>query len=194
VAAAAACSSTLGWRRRGVVGWDVAATVLLALVWPHIATADAERTRHRAADEDPGRKAVFFLAVASSLFSLFAGVTVLRGARSYSPSECVLWSVLGAAAVALAWLVNHTAYTLRYAHLYYRGDATGGLAFPGPAQPAELDFAYFAFTIGMCFQVSDVAVTSPSLRRTALAHALLSFVYNTTILALALNLLLSFLG
>jgi uncharacterized membrane protein len=80
-------------------------------------------------------------------------------------------------------------YTLRYAHLYYRDgrEREGGLAFPGGQHPAYLDFAYYAFTIGMCFQVSDVTITSPALRRTTLFHAVLSFVYNTVILAIALN-------
>jgi uncharacterized membrane protein len=183
----------LDWHLRGVIAWDCAALVLLGLVWPHIATANAERTRLRAAAEDPGRKAVFLLAVTSSAFSLFAGVSVLRRARGFSAAESVLWSGLAVLAVLLAWFLTHTAYTLRYAHLFYRRGGKEGLVFPGTAHPSELDFAYFAFTIGMCFQVSDVVIASALVRRTALVHALLSFVYNTTILALVLNLVFGFL-
>ena len=87
-------------------------------------------------------------------------------------------------------LDNLAAYALRYAHLYYRDDeeGVGGLSLPGDAAPAYLDFAYFAFTIGMCFQVSDIAVSSPQIRRTVLGHSVLSFLYNTAILATAINL------
>jgi uncharacterized membrane protein len=189
LALAAQCPGVASWRLRGVIGWDFGALVLLALVGPHIATANAERTRLRAAAEDPGRGAVFVIAVLSSAFSVFAAVSVLPRARASSFG----WVLLAVLAVALAWAVTHTAFTLRYAHLFYRGGGKG-LTFPGTAQPSELDFAYFAFTIGMCFQVSDVAVTSTAIRRTALVHALLSFAYNTTILALVLNLVFDFLN
>ena len=92
------------------------------------------------------------------------------------------------AAVVLAWWLTHTAFTLRYAHLFYRKGGKG-LTFPGTDHPCEMDFAYFAFTMGMCFQTSDVAITHHAVRRTALLHALLSFAYNTMILALVLNLI-----
>jgi uncharacterized membrane protein len=101
--------------------------------------------------------------------------------------------LIGASLIAVisAWFLTHTAFTLRYAHLYYRDDeeGVGGLSLPGDAAPAYLDFAYFAFTIGMCFQVSDVQVTSPQIRRTVLLHATMSFAYNTVIVAFVLNLI-----
>jgi uncharacterized membrane protein len=98
--------------------------------------------------------------------------------------------------VAICWALTHTAFALRYAHLYYREDAegVGGVDFPGKGAPTYFDFAYLAFTIGMCFQVSDSAVTSPQIRRAVLLHALLSFVYNTAILAFVLNLVFGFAG
>jgi len=103
---------------------------------------------------------------------------------------------MSVATVGLSWLVTHTAFTLRYAHLYYRGGPAdeGGLEFPGDDKPDDFDFAYFAFTIGMCFQVSDVAVTDRHIRRTALLHSLMSFAYNTVIIALVLNLVMGHLG
>jgi uncharacterized membrane protein len=101
------------------------------------------------------------------------------------------WTLLTLAAIVLAWVVAHTVYTLRYAHLYYGRGGHKGLQFPGDEQPADTDFAYFSFTVGMCFQVSDVVVTSTICRRAVLLHAVLSFIYNTAILALALNLVFS---
>jgi uncharacterized membrane protein len=98
--------------------------------------------------------------------------------------------------VVSAWALTHTAYALRYAHLYYRDDddGEGGLEFPGKIDPDGVDFAYFAFTLGMCFQVSDVTITSRAIRRTVLSHALLAFLYNTVVVALALNFVLNFLS
>ena len=93
-------------------------------------------------------------------------------------------------AVAAAWALTHTAFALRYAHLFYRdqGDVSGGLEFLGSKSPDYFDFAYFAFTVGMCFQVSDVTVSSSSVRRVVLGHAIPSFAYNTAIIAVTLSL------
>ena len=146
--------------------------------------------RRRAATVDPGRRLVGITVVVGSVFSLFASVVVMRRAEHLAPSGAAVLSTLCLIAVLIAWLLTHTAYTLRYAHLYYRDDeeGVGGLTFPGKEPPDALDFAYFAFTLGMCFQVSDVAITSRNVRRAALGHALLAFLFNTAVLALALNL------
>jgi uncharacterized membrane protein len=97
------------------------------------------------------------------------------------------------AAVAEAWLLVHTIFTLRYAHIFYDNDAaaggdTGGLEFPGhDPEPDYLDFAYFAFTIGMAAQTADVAIPGRRQRRTALLHSLISFGFNTAIVALSVG-------
>jgi uncharacterized membrane protein len=175
---------------RQVAGWDVGSVVFAGLAWLRIAGCGVKETRGLAAAEDPGRTMVSFLVLGASAFSLFAALVVLRGARHAAPAVRDVMVTGCLLAVAMAWVLTHTAYTLRYAHLFYRDDeeGVGGLEFPGAGRPCYLDFAYFAFTVGMCFQVSDVAVSSPQIRRAVLGHALLSFVYNTTILALALNL------
>ncbi len=177
---------------RVVVGWDVTALTWLVQCWSMIWNSDARQTELRAGDEDPGGAAVFVVAVLSSLFSLFAATVVLRQLRAHSGDE--VWVGLVLLSVALSWLVTHTAYTLRYAHLYYRPPTNGGLIFPGEQAPTDLDFAYYAFTLGMCFQVSDVQITSREIRASTLGQALISFVFNTTIVALALNLILQVLG
>lgn len=176
---------------RAVLGWDVAALVLIMLGWNIILRADAKQTEARASAEDPGGTMVFLIAISSSLFSLFAAANVLRCVRAWPGLEGQVWMVLSLLAPALSWVLTHTAFTLRYAHLYYRRAGCGGLEFPGSRRPADVDFAYFAFTLGMCFQTSDVVVSSSRIRRAVLFHALLSFLYNTTILALALNLVFS---
>jgi uncharacterized membrane protein len=180
---------------RIVAGWDAAATVLLCLAWSIIWRSDAPTTRLRAAAEDPGRNTVSLVVLAASALSLFAAAAVLRSARALAPREEALLVGLCVGAVVTAWLLTHTVYTLRYAHLYYRDDdGEGGLTFPGDRPPDYFDFAYFSFTVGMCFQVSDVTITSPAIRRGVLGHALLSFAYNTVTVALALNLVFGLLG
>jgi uncharacterized membrane protein len=120
---------------------------------------------------------------------------VLKVVRTLPPEEATVWSILAISAVVLSWFSTHTAFTLRYAHLFYRRrGSTACLRFEGTPKPCDLDFAYFAFTIGMCFQVSDVVIASSGTRRVALVHALVSFAYNTTILALSLNLVTTLLG
>ncbi len=184
----------LAWWQRAIVGWDVGALALIALTWSVILRADHKETKRRAGGDDPGRHAVFGVALAASMFSFFAAAFVLRQVKTVPESLRGAWTGLTLGAIVLAWVLAHTVYTLRYAHLYYSRRRTHGatgehcMKFPGDEEPADIDFAYFSFTLGMCFQVSDVTVMSTLARRAVLLHAVLSFVYNTAILALALNL------
>jgi uncharacterized membrane protein len=187
----------LGPALRAVAVWDAAALVMVLLVWTMIIPLPADQTRRKAAADDPGRGVVSALVLASSAIGLLATSVVLRQARTLAPHARDLFVVLCLLAVGAAWMLTHTAYTLRYAHLYYRDGTNtkgGGLTFPGDEPPSYLDFAYFAFTIGMCFQVSDVAVTNRRIRRATLSQAVLSFVYNTVIVAIALNVVLGLFG
>lgn len=174
----------------GLVGVDAASAVLMAISWTTIGSADAPSTRARASADDPGRTLVYVIVVLASATSLLAATILVGSARDLTPALKHLGAVLCLATVALAWAVTHTAFTFRYAHLYYREDSEGigGIDLPGNADPAYFDFAYFAFTVGMCFQVSDACVSSPQIRRTVLLHAVISFAYNSIILAFVLNL------
>lgn len=127
--------------------------------------------------------------IAVSVGGLFLAVALLPRGRDLGVEPLLaLLCVLG---VLLSWALLHTSYALYYAHLYYRiPDKPGGMAFPGSEEPAALDFAYFAFTIGTAFSTSDVSVSSGKVRRTVLVHSVLAFFYNTTILALVVNLVI----
>lgn len=190
-----AIPARLGFPLRILAGWNAGALAMGALAWWLILTATPAETRQRAAADDPGRHVVWAIVILASGFSLFATTVVLREARLRAPEARDIFVVLCVAAVAGAWMLTHTAYALRYAHLYYRDDdGEGGLCFPAECVPDYADFAYFAFTIGMCFQVSDVSITSGTIRRAVLGQGLLSFAYNTAILATALNLVLGAFG
>jgi uncharacterized membrane protein len=186
--------SGTAWNLRGLVGWDAGALAFLVLGWKTLLRTSGSETKARAGAEDPGRHLVWFVTILSSLASLFGALSVFRSVRSLPGLPGQLWTGMALLGVVCSWLLTHTLYTFRYAHLYYRHAEPFGLEFAGPRKPADIDFAYFAFTIGMCFQVSDVVISCSLIRRTALAHALLSFVYNTTIVALGMNLAFSALG
>jgi uncharacterized membrane protein len=190
-----AIPASAGMPLRLVAAWDVGITVLLAIAWWIIVRADCNETCRRAAAEDPGRTAVWGLVILASGVSFFAAAVALREAKQASHTEGALLIALSLYAVMSAWTATHTAYTLRYAHLYYRGGESGmGLSFPGDEQPNDMDFAYFSFCVGICYQVSDVSVQNARIRREVLGHSCVSFAYNTVVLALALNLAFSFLG
>jgi uncharacterized membrane protein len=192
-AAYAAAASHMGTTAAALVGWDVAGAALMAISWSTLATLDAAATRRRAGAEDPGRTLVYVIVVLTSAVSLFAATILVRDVHQLLPDQRV-WPVsLCLVTVALAWAMTHTAFAFRYARLYYREDreGVGGVELPGHQPMTYFDFAYFAFTIGMCFQVSDACITSRQIRRAALLHAMISFAYNTVILAFVLNLVFS---
>lgn len=184
------------WKLAGLAAWDAGGLSLLFLAWTAIWSCSAKRTQERASGDDPGRTAVYVVVLLCAGASLLAATPLVRRAKAVAGTEGDVLVALCLANVALCWAVTHTAFTLRYAHLYYREDeeGVGGVEFPGGAAPSYFDFAYLAFTIGMCFQVSDSSVTSPQIRRAVLLHACLSFVYNTAILAFVLNLVFGFAG
>jgi uncharacterized membrane protein len=188
------------WLTRALIGGVTGGATLLSLAMAIILTADQEETQRRAAAEDPGRTVVWGIVLVVSTLTLFAATFVLHEAKSFPRGERDLALILTVVAAALSWCLTHAAFTLRYAHLYYRGapEDVGGIGFAhddtDEEQPDDLDFMYFAFTIGMCFQVSDAVIKRRLIRRTALAHAMISFAFNTGIIALVLNIVMSQLG
>lgn len=166
--------------------------------------ANPERVRRRARIEDEGRWAVLILAVAAAGACLVAIGTELHAARQAAGGNIELRLAFAGGTILLAWLFVHTSFAIHYAHEFYRdvksnrpeksggddtrgGQTRGGLIFPEEACPDYWDFLYFSFVLGATCQVSDVQVTSRVLRRLVLAHGVLAFIFNTLILALAIN-------
>jgi uncharacterized membrane protein len=146
--------------------------------------------RFRARAQDLSKLVIFIFTIAAACLSIFAVVALLSAAKN--GSHVGLHAALSGIAVLSAWTLLHTMFTLRYAHFYYgEGESPaqliGGLDFPSDDHPGYLDFAYFSFVIGMTCQVSDVQISSKSLRKLALIHGILSFCFNTVILALTIN-------
>jgi uncharacterized membrane protein len=143
---------------------------------------DISHVRRNAAVQDEGRFSILVVTAAAAFASLGAIVAELNGAHG---DPWVL--VLAVVTITLSWGTVHTIFALHYAHEYYRGRQTGGMKFPDDDKPDYWDFVYFAFVIGMTAQVSDVAVTDKIVRRTVTAHGIVSFIFNTALLALMIN-------
>ena len=183
-----------GWTFAPLVGWDVAASVLVGWTWAIVLPMDGERTARYAVREEPGRAATDTLLVGASVASLFGVGFVLAAGGSAHGIRGGFLVVLAVFTVVLSWSVVHTMFTLRYARLYYTGPA-GGIEFNGdPDDPDYGDFAYVAFTLGMTFQVSDTNLTSKAIRRAALRHALLSYLFGVVIIAVMINLVVNVAG
>jgi uncharacterized membrane protein len=186
--AAAGVTAALGWWQYApTVGWAVAALVYSTWVWIIIRRFDPDQTKEHASREEPARGVTDALIVILSLASLFAVGFVLVSAGNSTGAQRIILAGLALVSVALSWLMLHTLFTLRYAHQYYSGN--GGIDFNQTDPPQYTEFAYLSFTIGMTFQVSDTNITSHAVRRTALRHSLISFVFGAVILASTINLI-----
>jgi uncharacterized membrane protein len=170
---------------RLIVGWDVFAALYLVLAYSMMLRCDVGHIRRSAVLQDDGRFLILLLTAFGALASLGAIVFEL-GASKGNPAALIL----ATATIALSWVLVHTAFALHYAHDFYRGKKPGGLQFPSGDTHAEADywdFVYFSFVIGMTAQVSDVGITDKIIRRTATVHGIISFVFNTALLALMVN-------
>jgi len=175
---------------RVIAAWDGFAITLLALIWSAMLASQVSQIRERAKIQDVSRLVVFTFTIGAACLSIFAVIALLSAAKQ--SNHVALHAALSIAAVLGSWALVHTMFALRYAHIYYgEGDSTekpaAGLEFPSDDCPNYLDFAYFSFVIGMTCQVSDVQITSKGLRSLALVHGMLSFAFNTVILALTIN-------
>lgn len=171
---------------RMIIGWDIAIALYLAAALQVMRRADLHHIRRQALLQDEGRFAILVLTVAAALASLAAIIVELGmqagGARE--PSRLILAIIT----IALSWGFIHTIFALHYAHEYHAEHRSGGgLAFPGDETPDYRDFIYFSFGIGMTSQVSDIAVTSKSIRRVVTVHSIVSFFFNVALLALTVN-------
>jgi uncharacterized membrane protein len=177
---------------RLIMGWDVFGITTLALIWASIYTADTNHIRAVAASEDLSRLLSFVFILVAAGASLLAVVLLLSTSHGLPPAQLARHIALSVVAVGTSWLLVHTVFTLRYAHTYYdaneEGSDVGGLDFPGgDKEPDYLDIAYFAFVVGMTAQTADVSISGRAQRRLALLHGLISFCFNTALVALVIS-------
>ena len=175
---------------RMLIGWDVGVLIYLAaaaVVMTQCSSTSAMQSN--AAAQDEGGFAILILSVVAAIASLGAIFAELATIERTSPSYG-LFVAMAIGTVVLSWCFTHTIFALHYAHGFYGGHLRkSGLKFPGEGQPDYWDFIYFAFVIGMTFQVADVAIADKGLRRVALFQGVLAFFFNVVVLALTINIL-----
>jgi uncharacterized membrane protein len=179
------------WFIAALVGWDVTAAVFIVSVWLSTRGCDAEGTRERALRTDDSRVVADAVLLGASLASLVGVAFALveaAGVKGAAHSGIVAVAI---ASVVLSWAAVHTVFTLHYARLYY--GVGGGIDFHDRDLPEFGDFAYVALTIGMTFQVSDTDLVSKPIRRAALRHALLSYLFGVVVVAMTINVVASLL-
>ncbi|MEA3185543.1 MAG: hypothetical protein QOJ74_2020 [Ilumatobacteraceae bacterium] len=185
--AAAAASSFVPWQLSVLAGWDVAAAFIAGSVWLFVAVLDAPSTREVATREDDSRAFVDFIVVVACVVSLVGVVVGLAHARSHSGTFSSTLTAIAVFTVFLSWFTVHTLFALRYAHLYYT-EPVGGIDFGGAQDlPDYMDFVYVAFTVGMTFQVSDTNIAARSIRRAIVRHSMLSYLFGTVVVGVAIN-------
>jgi uncharacterized membrane protein len=187
IAAAVALAFFCPWQLAVLVGWDVAAVFVAGSVWTFVAVLDATHTQRVSTREDDSHAVVDLVMVVACLVSLVGVVLGLAHARGHAGAMSSVLTGDAVFTVFLSWFTVHTLFVLRYARLYY-GETPGGIDFPNTDDPPDyMDFVYVAFTIGMTFQVSDTGIAQRSIRRTVIRHALLSYLFGTVIVGVAIN-------
>jgi uncharacterized membrane protein len=177
---------------RAIIAWDIGVVAFLVFSAYLFTTERLDRMAADAAAQEEGEWTIFWLTVAAVAISFAAIISEFADTKSMAPALRGLHVTLVAVTLFVSWLMTHTTFAFRYAHEYYEtgpggDDITGGLDFPGEKRPDYLDFLYFSLVLGMTFQVSDVQITARKFRRLAAVHGLLSFLFNTIILAVSVN-------
>lgn len=182
---------------RAIIGWNVGACLYLVLAARMMFWSSHERMRTRALQQDDGRIIILVLVVSAAIMSLGAIVAELAVSKDMHGTLRYAHIALAALTILSAWAFTQVMFALHYAHDYYAAEArgnTGGLQFPGGHAPDYGDFLYFACVIGTSGQTADISFSNRTMRRTGLVHCILAFFFNTTLVALTINIAASLLG
>ena len=179
---------------RLALAWDGAVLVYLVQALVLVRRSHPEEMRRQAMEEDVGVAGSLLVSLLAAALSLGTVGALLLASQDLPAHERVRHLVLCGATILLSWITVHTFFAIHYAHAYFE-DADGvpggpirkGLRFPSEEQPDYWDFVYYAFVVGMTAQVADVDITGREMRRATLVHGVISFAFNTVILAFAVN-------
>lgn len=173
-----------------VLAWVSFSVVFLMLSWVVIFSSSPAFINKKADKEDGSRIFVFVMIIIAAVASFIAVVLlIISGKQSNSGIRPAEFLILAVGCMLLSWAMVHTVFTFHYAYLFYKEDQRKGLDFPGDAKPDYLDFAYLSFGVGSTFQVADVAIQAKNIRRTVLFHSIISFLINTFVVALSINII-----
>ena len=175
---------------RLMIGWNTFSLCMIIMTWITFKITTPDEIRRQAELQDTSRVVIFVIVLISAFASFFAVLLLVISEKKETEAFDIPVAMAG---MFFSWFLVHTIFAMRYAHIYYGDHETqpaihaGGLIFPEDDKPDYIDFAYFSFVLGMTFQVSDIQVTSKELRKMALLHGILSFGFNTIIVALTIN-------
>jgi len=179
-----------------LIAWNIAAALFLGLTGPIFFESQAT-VRRRAAQEDQGATVISALVICAVAASLAATVVALHESKLQQGHGGLPWPViLSVSTIASSWLIIQSVFTLRYAHAYFGdnnrdGSIDGGVKFPGEAPKDYRDFIYMAVCVGCTSQVSDFNILNRRFRSLVTAHAIISFTFNVSVLALGINMVAS---
>jgi uncharacterized membrane protein len=169
-----------------LLGWDVAVAIYLAWTWSAVWGLDPGLTARLAKREDPSIPVAELLLIGAGGASLGAVAFALVKAGQATDGMKAYLLTVGLLSVVLSWALVHTVFMLQYARAYY-AEPPGGIEFNEPEPPTYMDFAYFAFTIGMTYQVADTNITAKAVRRAVLRHGLISYLFGAVLLGIVIN-------
>jgi uncharacterized membrane protein len=173
---------------RVLVSWNAGSILFLVWVFVWMSNCTAEQLYMKYKEEDETAPIILFVVTCAALLSLIAIVLLLSTVRQVAGGERALHIGLAALTVATSWLLVPTMFTLHYADAFYSAtDDDRPLLFPQTQRPVFWDFAYFSFTIAAACQTADVSTANTEIRRTVLAHSVIAFVFNASILGFAVN-------
>jgi uncharacterized membrane protein len=177
---------------RILAGWNAGGWLYLILVAFKMAQAEVEGIKRQSTLERESRIVVLVVVIFGSIFTILALFAQLMAIKSEHGIDRTLSIGLSVSTIFLSWLLIHTVFAIYYAHEFHREghgarDQGGGLDFPDDSTPDYLDFLYFSFVVGTTAQTSDVEVCSRAMRRVVMLHGILSFFFNTAVIALAVN-------
>lgn len=179
---------------REALAWSVGGAAYVLMAFRIMYQCSLDKIRTRAAQQDDSAVVILVLVLLAMFSSLAAIIGLISAAKSASSEGRLLFAGLAALTIVISWIVMQVAFTMHYAHEYYAPDSPSAgdngkpLKFPGGAAPDYWDFFYYATSFGAASQTSDVMIASRSIRRISTLHAIVAFFFNTTVLALAINL------
>jgi uncharacterized membrane protein len=173
-------ASTGKWHVAVMGGFDINAVIFMLSLWPLLKDGSAASIRKHAAQNDANRSILLVIAAAIVIVLMFTIWSELS-----TPGKPLAALII--ATLVISWLFGNLLYAFHYAHIFYRSGGNMCLSFPDTKSPDYWDFVYFAFTLGMTFQTSDVEINGREIRRVALAQCVVAFIFNIGILAFTIN-------
>ncbi len=177
------------------MSWNVGACLYLFLTLSMMCRADPDQVCARALRQDAGNTAILIMVILSAIVCLVANVMVLGISQKLEGNDKLMHVLLAALTIITSWIFTQSMFAVHYAHEYYTAqtsDRDPGITFPGSEQPDYLDFMYFSCMIGTSGQTADVSFTTRSMRRVGLVHGVMAFLFNTTLIALTINIAAGF--